>query len=407
MEGARLLQKLRLTNLLSYGPEGADIELEPLNVLIGPNGSGKSNFVQAIGLLKAAPKDVAAPIRAGGGMPEWPWKGGGGSPAIDLEVEATVAYPEGTSPLRHRFQLLRVGQGLEVISEVIESEQPPGQPAEAASSFYSFDGAKAVLSVRQQTQTPSGDGVGRSQRHLDRRDLNPGYSILSQLEDPYQYPEITYLRRVYPDIQLFRTCHLGPGSVLLGPQSASEFAGFVVEDGSNLGMVINNVFNDLSAKKRILDELRRFYEPVEDLSQRVVANTIETLIHERGLFRPTPTNRLSDGTLRYLLLLAILCHPSPPPLICLEDPEIALHPDALGRLGQLLKEACAKTQLIVTTHSDALVSALSDVPEAVVICEKDAWGSHLRRLDPAALKEWLEDYTLGDLWRMGETGGNP
>jgi predicted ATPase len=75
------------------------------------------------------------------------------------------------------------------------------------------------------------------------------------------------------------------------------------------------------------------------------------------------------------------------------------------RLAHLLKSASAETQLIVTTHSDALVSALSDVPDSILVCESDDDGTHLKRLDGEILKEWLEKYSLGDLWRMGEIGG--
>jgi hypothetical protein len=60
----------------------------------------------------------------------------------------------------------------------------------------------------------------------------------------------------------------------------------------------------------------------------------------------------------------------------------------------------------IATHSDALVSALSEYPESVLVCERDEKGSHLRRLEPDKLKNWLENYTLGDLWRMGQIGGN-
>jgi len=78
--------------------------------------------------------------------------------------------------------------------------------------------------------------------------------------------------------------------------------------------------------------------------------------------------RLSDGTLRYLCLLTILCHPAPPPLICIEEPELGLHPDILPEVAKMLVDAASRTQLIVTTHSDILVDCLSDHPEAIVVC---------------------------------------
>ncbi|MEJ1932323.1 AAA family ATPase, partial [Nostoc sp. NIES-2111] len=134
--------------------------------------------------------------------------------------------------------------------------------------------------------------------------------------------------------------------------------------------------------------------------------TVQIFIREEGLTQPIPATRLSDGTLRYLFLIALLLDPTPPPLICLEEPEIGLHPDILPTIAEMLIEASQRTQLIVTTHSDALVSALSEYPESILVCERDEKGSHLRRLEPEKLKNWLENYTLGDLWRMGEIGGN-
>jgi predicted ATPase len=91
--------------------------------------------------------------------------------------------------------------------------------------------------------------------------------------------------------------------------------------------------------------------------------------------------------------------------MCIEEPELGLHPDILPSVGDLLREASARTQLIVTTHSDSLVSALSDTPESILVCDRDSEGTHLRRLEREPLKEWLEKYSLGELWRMGEIGG--
>ncbi len=145
---------------------------------------------------------------------------------------------------------------------------------------------------------------------------------------------------------------------------------------------------------------------IDDVSVKVYGGTAQIFLHERGLRQPIPATRLSDGTLHYLCLLAILCHPEPPPVVCLEEPEIGLHPDVMPTLAELLLQASERTQLIVTTHSADLVSELSHVPEAVVVCERDDEGSCMQRLDAAELKEWLDRYTLGDLWRMGEIGGN-
>ena len=85
---------------------------------------------------------------------------------------------------------------------------------------------------------------------------------------------------------------------------------------------------------------------------------------------------------------------------------MGLHPDLLPSLASLLIEASHRVQLIVTTHSDTLVDALSHVPEAVVVCEKVEGCSQMRRTSPEELSDWLTTYGLGQLWRRGDIGGN-
>ena len=73
--GNMLIRRLKISGMLSFGPQGIDLPMEPLNVLIGPNGSGKSNFIEALALLQAAPRDLSAPVKRMGGISEWLWKG--------------------------------------------------------------------------------------------------------------------------------------------------------------------------------------------------------------------------------------------------------------------------------------------------------------------------------------------
>jgi len=93
--------------------------------------------------------------------------------------------------------------------------------------------------------------------------------------------------------------------------------------------------------------------------------------------------------------------------VCIEEPELGLHPDALLLIAELMVDASARMQLVVTTHSDVLVSALTEVAESVLVCERIGGASSLRRVEAAKIAHWLERYRLGDLWRIGELGGNP
>ena len=161
---------------------------------------------------------------------------------------------------------------------------------------------------------------------------------------------------------------------------------------------------DYEVKQRLLKALGDLYEGVSDFHVNIEYGTVQVFLQEGKV--AVPATRLSDGTLRYLCLLVILCHPNPPPLVCIEEPELGLHPDILPGLADLLREASERCQLIVTTHSDVLVDALTETPESIVVCEKHEGQTTMKRLDKDDLAHWLDKYRLGDLWTSGELGGN-
>ena len=407
----RFLRTIRARNILSFGPESPEIELRGLNVLIGPNGAGKSNLIDVISLLQAAPTNLLEPIQAGGGIGEWLWKGpvgampgsvallvaasGGGLPA---EIDVTVDYPQGTLPVRHRLAFTMVGQRLELWDEAIENERR-SQPSEPDADFYyRYQHGRPVLNV------PS--AWGPSPRKLRREDLPLDQSVLSQRKDPDQYPELTYLGNQYAKIRLFREWNLGRHAPARRPQSTDLPVEFLREDAANIALVLNDLVSRANLRSNLVEKLKNADDTIVDFSTPVLGGTIGLFLHHAGFRSPVPATRLSDGTARYLCLLAVLCHPTPPPLVCLEEPELGLHPDLLPGLADLLVEASERMQLIVTTHSDALVDGLTKVPEAVLICEKRNGSTEMSRRASAELTQWLKDYGLGQLWRRGELGGN-
>ncbi|MEI7771151.1 MAG: AAA family ATPase, partial [Chloroflexales bacterium] len=363
---------------------------------------GKSNLIEAISLLQATPTDLTLPIRQGGGISDWLWKGGRATPTA--EINTTVATPFGGQPLRYRLAFTMVGQRMDLVDEAIEHAQPM-LPRPDPYFYYRYQHGRPALNVRTQIDAPAGAEAGRTQRMLRREDLNPEQSVLSQRKDPDQYPELTYLAGQFGAIRLYREWELGRFTAPRLPQKPDLPEDFLLEDASNLGLVLNSLEHHNDTKQHLIAMLQRFYEGVTDITTRIQGGTVQIFLHERGLRQPVPATRLSDGTLRYLCLLAVLLHPTPPPLICIEEPELGLHPDIIPLVAELLIDAAQRTQLIVTTHSDTLVSALSSIPEAVVVCERSAEGTQLRRLEPEQLQLWLERYRLGELWRMGEIGG--
>jgi predicted ATPase len=382
MEGKRLLHSIDIKNLLSFGSDGVSLELEPLNVLIGPNASGKSNLIEAMSLFAAAPRDIREPVRKGGGVLEWLWK-----EADQPRAELYAAIAVGEQPLYYYLSFTAQGSSLLLTGESLAR----GKDHEKFLFLSEGQGKGKAFMVRDSK-------LAHSTFEIEG-------SLFAQLRDPVHYPELTEVGQQLGSIRFFRGWGLGRETELRRPQKVDLPDDFLLEDASNLGLVLNSLKNSPSVKRSLLEKLRLFYDGIEDFETRVQGGTIQVFLHERG-DRIIPATRLSDGTLHYLCLLSILCHPDPPPLICIEEPELGLHPDILPTVADLLVEASQRTQLIVTTHSEALVSSLSRIPEAVVICERTDAGTSLRRLEPEKLKEWLERYRLGELWSMGEIGGN-
>lgn len=393
------LRELTLESFLSFGPEANSLECKGLNLLIGPNASGKSNLLEAIGLLASCPRDLSDVVRSGGGVQEWLWKGKSPPAPARLEV---VLDGDHLRPLRYALQFAPAGQRMEVVDEILEdAEALPGE--ESPYSYYRFQHGRPVLSLKEQ-----GSGIQHTthRRRLQVEDIDVQQSILAQRSDPEAYPELTYVGRRFKAIKLYREWNFGRSTAPRMPHLADLPEDFLLEDASNLGMVLSDLNHRPAARLLLLEYLQKFYEEVESFSVKPSGGTVQIYIHERGPGRPIiPATRLSDGTLRYLCLLAILLHPQPPPVICIEEPEIGLHPDMLSSVAELLRYASKRTQLFVATHSETLVSAFTDTPESVVVCERLKGVTTACRLDSGQLKEWLDRYTLGELWTKGELGG--
>jgi predicted ATPase len=369
-------------------------------VIIGPNGSGKSNLIEVIELLRATPVGLAAAIRDGGGAREWLWKGSPGAKSAKKQVGSATATLDvraervNRSSLRYKLSFASAGARTEVVDEVLEEAEKDNPRAADVYFYYRFRDGHPTLNIR-----------GQGERRLQRESLAADESVLSQRKDPELYPELSWCATQFSGIQTFREWSFGRYAGLRQPQPANLPTDVLLPDASNLGLLLNQL--DHSDDREVLNEtLRQFLPRFQRVSTLVQGGTVQFFIHEDGLSSPIPATRLSDGTMRFLAMTTLFFTPTPPPLVCIEEPELGLHPDALSLLAKLLVDASQRTQLIVTTHSDVLISALSDQVESVLVCEHRG-GTHLQRLDADHLQHWLEDYRLGDLWRMGKLGGNP
>ena len=240
-------------------------------------------------------------------------------------------------------------------------------------------------------------------RGLRRESVKPEESILSQVRDPESYPVLHWLQEQYERIRLYRSWTFGPSAGVRREQSAQGRSDVLNDGGENLALVLSKIRSRV--KNELIESLRKLFDGIEDIHLTIDGGNVLLFLEEAG-GREIPATRLSDGTLRYLSLLAILLHPDPPPLVAIEEPELGLHPDVMPHLAELLKSASQRMQVVVTTHSRMLVDALGDRPECIVVCSKEAGESSLERLDAQALGAGLEKYSLGELWSKGELGGN-
>lgn len=384
-----LIRPLAPKNFLSFGPENTGIDLRALNVFIGPNGSGKSNLIEAISFLRAAPKDMGEVTRKGGGVSEWIWKG-----ARDQRAELTAAFEGADSqsnlPLVHEVAFGVTGGRFDLVEEKIHSMSESGAP-----QFYWTDYSDGGPTVARLT--------GEGEQDWETAPSKPNQSVLSLLRDPVHFPEITWLADTYERVRIYREWSFGRNSVFRTPQAADMRNAKLEEDCSNLGLFLSKLRKSPKVKAAIIGNLKKLYEGLTDFEVLAEGGTVQVFFTE-GEFSISAT-RLSDGTLRFLCLLAILCDPEPPPLICIEEPELGLHPDILPTVADLLKSASERTQIIVTTHSDIIVDAMTDCPESVVVCEKHEGKTEMTRLSASELAVWLEKYRLGQLWIMGQLGG--
>lgn len=395
MNNQPLLRSICPRNLLSFGPDTGSIELRSLNVLIGSNGAGKSNLIEVLSLLDWATRDLSVPIREGGGITEWLWKSGADSPGGARGVaslDVLVSPQSGDIPIEYYLSFSRAGYSLEIVEERIQSQKGFGAHPRPYLYFHNKNG-RAVINA------------GKRPRRLAVDDIDSRQSVLSQRKDPIQYPELTYLGKQFSRFSFYRDWTFGINSEAREVRTPGQQSDYLEEDASNLALVLNSLHSYPESKRQLLHYLQLFYSPATDITMSIREGSVELRIEENHRIS-TPATRLSDGTLRWLSLLAVLLNPTPPPLICIEEPELGLHPDVIPELGQLLRDASTRSQLIVTTHSHELVESFTDDPEAVCVCEKPEGVTEIRRLERVKLESWLAEYSLGKLWAKGEIGGN-
>ncbi|WP_257388175.1 AAA family ATPase [Tahibacter caeni] len=354
------------------------LRLAPLTLVTGANGSGKSNLYRALRLLQeAAQGRLAEAVAAEGGIPSLQWAG----PADTRSQRKRGVAIQGTrsrGPLRIAF-----GFAADDVAYRIELGLPAGgNPVVVPSRFRLDPEVKAEYVWQAPPQRRANTWLEREGASTLLRDadgewqrlgvgVDAARSVLSELSEPQRFPEIFALRELLRRWRFYDGFRTDADSPLRQPRISVQ-TGALASDGRDLAAALQTIVEIGDA-----DALQAAVADAFPGSRLVVLGDdarLETGLAVEGLLRPLHAAELSDGTLRYLCLLAALMSPRPPELLVLNEPEQSLHPDLLRPLARQIVEASRRGQVWVISHAPRLVSAIEDAADLVAIELRREYG---------------------------------
>lgn len=341
------------------------VPLKRLNLVTGANGSGKSNLYKALRLLaQTAQGGVVNALALEGGLDSSFWAGPENITKGMLRGETAIE-----PTVRQQVKRLKLGFASDEFSYLIEL----GLPKPDSNTLFGLDpqikreaiwvGNKyrpaSVLVERRGALVKSRADDNKQAGWLTLNlHMQHGDSIFSELADPERAPEVLRLRdsiRAWRFYDHFRSDSDAPARQ---PQLGTRTP-VLHHDGRDLASAIQTIFE--IGDKEGFDHAVSDAFPGAHVHIEYESNGMLSLnFFQEGLLRPLKAGELSDGTLRYLLLVAALLTPRPPELMVLNEPETSLHPDLLPALSRLIAKASDQCQLWVVSHANPLIKALNE-----------------------------------------------
>ncbi len=337
--------------------KNVEVTLGKINILLGANGSGKSSFLSAFELLEAASDDRQH-------LQHYIEKNGGANQNFHYGTKITdQVLIEICIEDRHYYDyFLTAGKDDNVIPN-----NKPDKPIH-------LTGSVSVHSdVAEYEKTPElKEKLEELQTHF----------IIYHFQDT---GNTSPLKRVS---DIYQTRYLHP-------------------DGDNLAAFLYEIKNNYPKNyESIITAIRFAFPDFKDFIFQKTGENVRLLWNDRyAEHYDFPLSALSDGTLRFIALSTLLLQPNPPKFIIIDEPELGLHPEAIEILAELINLASANSQLLISTQSVQLVNCFT--PDDLLIAEKEHGETKITRPNKKDLEEWLEDYTLGEIWRKNIMGGNP
>lgn len=397
-----MIKSIRLQNFFSFKDQ--KIEFGSTNFLVGINGVGKSNLIKAFRLLKATLTKGELEeliINKWGGFDAIYFKGS----ELDEESSCSITFEFDTNVLNeygysfsdavfYRIDIEKISSTQNFnIDEVcfVENEDATRGRVLFSSKYgkgFTFEGfgTKHEVKVEYIFDTISD-------------------SVLCQLMDSNRYPQISAIRKAIADIAIYNYFNTTENSPIRKP-AATTSATKLVADGSNLPQLLNWInINHKKDYKAIKSSLNAINPNITDIDFHPLGTNVELLLEEEEFNSSVHVAHVSDGTLRYLCLMAIVHNPKRGRFICIDEPEVGLHPDMICEFMEAMEEASDTTQFLVSTHSELVLNQTT--VDNVIVCEKDdANATCVKTFRTEEYKEWAADYSTGNLWRNGDLGGN-
>lgn len=346
------------------------VPMARLNVVTGANGSGKSNLYRALRLLaETAQGGVVPALAREGGLESTLWAG----PETISERMKRGEVPIQGGPRKDPIAL-RLGFAGDEYGYAIDLGLPaPSQsrfahdPQIKREAIWSGPFLRSSNLLVDRSGTMARVRAGRGWR-VAAEHLSPFESLFAQIADPQAAPEVLSLRETIRSWRFYDHFRSDAQAPARQPQLGTRTP-VLSHDGRDLAAAWQTIveIGDERALAAAVDDAF----PGAQVSVVGEGGRFALEFSQHGLLRPLSAAELSDGTLRYLLWIAALHTPRPPPLMVLNEPETSLHPDLLPALARLIAHAAKRSQMWVVSHATRLISALEQ--------EEDCNSVHLHK----------------------------
>lgn len=370
-------------------------EPSSLNVVIGPNSSGKSNLLRCIDFLASTAQGrLGETVQQAGGLDAMIWDGEGEE--LGIALTCSPVSP-GSGSIDYDLRLSKLGQGGDfsiALEQLADFQRVRENQFGTPFKYVDRAGTRVrVFDENDRALVPPEDEVPLAETMVS---LAKGPFTANRIISQFRTQLAGF--SVYQDFQTNREAAVRLPSI-------TRMEKRVNADGQNLISVLHTLYTgNRDFKNEVNDAMRAaFGNDFEELVFPPASDQrIQLRVRWRSLKREQSAAELSDGTLRFLFLLTVLATPDPAPVIAIEEPETGLHPSMLPIIAEYAVEASKKAQIILTTHSPQLLDAFSETRPQTTVVHREEGETQLRVLEEAKLAEWLEEYSLGALFRSGE-----